>query len=156
LRKIIGGIAVLLFPGKHAQCFACFFGRPLVPWSSPANLRFAASGPFRSVGRECLDHFIIFTQTQLRRVVGSYIDYYNNYRPRQGLHGIPNAPPEQPETGEMNLLALKGEVSRKRCLFDEVRSVRKLFNCGVYYYIFVGVAKSNRPEAPPHKRVLGY
>jgi hypothetical protein len=58
-------------------------------------------GFVRSVRQECLDHFIIFTQTQLRGVVGSYIDYYNNYRPHQGLRGIPNAPPEQPETGEI-------------------------------------------------------
>jgi transposase InsO family protein len=55
----------------------------------------------RSVRRECLDRFVIFIQTRLRRVVGSYIDYYNNYRPHQGLHGIPNAPPEQPATGEI-------------------------------------------------------
>jgi transposase InsO family protein len=52
----------------------------------------------RSVRRECLDRFVIFTQTRLRRIVGSYIDYYNNYRPHQGLHGIPNAPPEQPKS----------------------------------------------------------
>jgi hypothetical protein len=58
-------------------------------------------GFIRSIRQECLDHFIIFTQTQLRRVVGSYIDYYNNYRPHQGLCGIPNAPPKQPETGEI-------------------------------------------------------
>ncbi|MDR1363689.1 MAG: hypothetical protein LBJ35_06535, partial [Spirochaetaceae bacterium] len=30
----------------------------------------------------------------------------------------------------MNLPALKGGVSRKRCINYEVRSVRKLFNCG--------------------------
>jgi hypothetical protein len=34
----------------------------------------------------------------------------------------------------MNLLALKGEVSCKRCIVYEVRSIRKLFNCGVYYH----------------------
>jgi DNA primase len=55
----------------------------------------------RSVRRECPDHFIIFTQTKLRRVVGSYIDYYNNYRPHQGVCGIPNTTTEQPETGEI-------------------------------------------------------
>jgi hypothetical protein len=52
-----------------------------------------------SISRECLDHFVIFTQTRLRRVVKSYIDYYNNYRPQQGVKGISNTPPEQPETG---------------------------------------------------------
>jgi hypothetical protein len=34
----------------------------------------------------------------------------------------------------MNLPALKGGVSCKRCIIYEVRSVRKLFNCGVYYH----------------------
>jgi hypothetical protein len=43
-----------------------------------------------------LSHFVIFTETQLRRVVKSYLSYYNTYRPHQGLRGIPNAPPEQP------------------------------------------------------------
>jgi hypothetical protein len=47
---------------------------------------------------------------------------------------------------KMNLLALKGEVSCKRCIVHEVRSVRKLFNYGVYYQFFVGVASVNRPE----------
>jgi hypothetical protein len=43
----------------------------------------------------------------------------------------------------MNLLALKGEVSCKRCLVHEVRSARKLFNCGgllckpVYYHFLL-------------------
>jgi hypothetical protein len=34
----------------------------------------------------------------------------------------------------MNLLALKGEVSCKRCIVYEVRSARKLFNCEVCYH----------------------
>jgi hypothetical protein len=37
----------------------------------------------------------------------------------------------------MNLLALKGEVSCMRCIVHEVRSVRKLFNCGVYYHFLL-------------------
>jgi hypothetical protein len=58
----------------------------------------------------------------------------------------------------MNLLALKGEVSCKRCIVHEVRSVRKLFNGGVYYHFMVGVTDSNRPKAPPRtgERALGY
>jgi hypothetical protein len=56
----------------------------------------------------------------------------------------------------MNLLVLKGEVPCKRCIVYEVRSARKLFNCGVYYHFFGNVADFNRPKAPPRKRVLGY
>ena len=64
----------------------------ITPWSPDMNAyteRFV-----RSIRQECLDYFIIFTEGQLRRIVGSYIDYYNNYRPHQGLKAIPNGPPE--------------------------------------------------------------
>ncbi|MDR1307070.1 MAG: IS3 family transposase [Treponema sp.] len=37
--------------------------------------------------QECPDHFVIFTENRLRNVLKSYIDYYNKYRPHQGLHG---------------------------------------------------------------------
>jgi hypothetical protein len=36
---------------------------------------------------------------------------------------------EERKFAEMNLPALKGRVSCKRCIVYEVRSVRKLFNC---------------------------
>jgi hypothetical protein len=39
----------------------------------------------------------------------------------------------------INHLALKGKVSRKRCLFAEVRSVRKFFNYGVYYHFLLAL-----------------
>jgi transposase InsO family protein len=76
-----------------------FTGVATSPYSPDMNAY--AERFVRSIRQECLDHFIIFTQTQLRRVIGSYIDYYNNYRPHQGLCGIPDAPPEQPATGEI-------------------------------------------------------
>jgi transposase InsO family protein len=54
----------------------------------------------RSIRRECLDHFVVFTENQLRNIIREYIHYYNNYRPHQGLKGIPNGPPEtQNNTG---------------------------------------------------------
>jgi hypothetical protein len=59
--------------------------------------------------QECLDWFTIFTYRQLRRIVKSYVGYYNNCRPHQGLKGIPNGPPKQ---------ELKdGVVKRKPLLF---------------------------------------
>ena len=48
----------------------------------------------RSIRQECMDYFIIFTEGQLRRIIESYIDYYNNHRPHQVLKGIPNGQPE--------------------------------------------------------------
>ena len=56
----------------------------------------------RSIRQECLDYFIIITYGQLHRIVKSYIDYYNNYRPHQGLKGIPNGQEEQPSTGVLS------------------------------------------------------
>ena len=55
-----------------------------------------------SFREEYLDYFAIFTYGQLQRIIKSYIEYYNNYRPHQGLKGIPNGPPEPyPKTGEI-------------------------------------------------------
>jgi hypothetical protein len=46
----------------------------------------------------------------------------------------------------MNLPAASGGVSCKRYIIYEVRSVRKLFNGGVYYHFVVGVTNSNCPK----------
>jgi hypothetical protein len=63
----------------------------LIPWNIlPLNL---TDTFVRSLRQECLDHFVIFTEKQLRNILQSYVDYYNNYRPHQGLCDIPNAPP---------------------------------------------------------------
>jgi transposase InsO family protein len=67
-------------------------GVNIVPYSP--NMNAYAERFIGSVRRDCLDYFIIFTHDQLRRIVKAYIDYYNNYRPHQGLKGIPNGPPE--------------------------------------------------------------
>ena len=38
-----------------------------------------------SMRRECFDHFLIFNQHQLKRVVTAYADYYNQHRAHQGI-----------------------------------------------------------------------
>jgi putative transposase len=38
-----------------------------------------------SVRRECLDHFLIFHEKQLQRLLKSYVLYFNHTRPHQGL-----------------------------------------------------------------------
>ena len=65
----------------------------IVPYSP--NMNAYAERFVRSIRQECLDYFIIFTYGQLRNIVKSYIEYYNNYRPHQGLKGIPNGQPVQ-------------------------------------------------------------
>jgi len=36
-----------------------------------------------SVRRECLDHLFIFQEKQLHRVLGSYVQYFNQARPQE-------------------------------------------------------------------------
>jgi hypothetical protein len=43
----------------------------------------------RSVRREALDHFLLFSEKQVRGIVSEYVDYYNTMRPHQGIHRIP-------------------------------------------------------------------
>ncbi len=39
-----------------------------------------------SVPRECLDHMLIRSENQLHRVLRSYVTYFNEARPHQGIH----------------------------------------------------------------------
>ncbi len=54
--------------------------------------------------RECLNHFIFFTEAQLRRTVVEFVDYHNDARPHQGIDGIPifgpGEGPERPEPSD--------------------------------------------------------
>jgi hypothetical protein len=75
-------------------------GVSTLPYSP--NMNAYAERFVRSVRQECLDHLIIFTDWQLRNVIREYIKYYNNYRPHQGLKGIPKGlPAECSKTGEI-------------------------------------------------------
>jgi hypothetical protein len=38
-----------------------------------------------SIRRECLDHFVIFGEARLRRVLTSRADYYNSVRTHLGI-----------------------------------------------------------------------
>jgi hypothetical protein len=46
---------------------------PASPWQNPYVERVIGS-----IRRECLDHVIVLNETQLRRVLTSYIQYYND------------------------------------------------------------------------------
>ena len=61
-----------------------------IPPSSP-NLNPICERFLGSVRRECLDHIVIFSERQLRRVLREYVEaYFNTTRPHQGLaQGIP-------------------------------------------------------------------
>ncbi|MBL7047485.1 MAG: transposase [Candidatus Marinimicrobia bacterium] len=44
-----------------------------------------------SVRREALDHFLLFSEKQVRQIIKKYVVYYNTLRPHQGIHRIPES-----------------------------------------------------------------
>ena len=38
-----------------------------------------------SLRRECLDHILLVSEAQLRRVLNEYVQYFNQSRPHQGI-----------------------------------------------------------------------
>jgi putative transposase len=67
---------------------------PRAPWQNPFAER--VIGSFR---RECLDHVIVFNERHLRRLLHSYLAYYNATRPHQSLHN------QSPHPREVQTLA---------------------------------------------------
>ena len=57
--------------------------RPIAPRSPRQNSY--AERVIGSIRRECLDHLIIFSEAQLRRVLAAYTDYYNSSRTHLSL-----------------------------------------------------------------------
>lgn len=53
---------------------------PRSPWQNPYSERLNGS-----IRRECLDHIVVFGERHLRRVLRSYVDYYNRYRTHLSL-----------------------------------------------------------------------
>ena len=53
---------------------------PRSPWQNPYSERLNGS-----LRRECLDHIITFNECHLRRVMKSYVEYYNRYRTHLSL-----------------------------------------------------------------------
>jgi putative transposase len=54
------------------------------PFQAP-NANAYAERWVRTVREECLDHLLILNRAHLRRVLNTFIDYYNTARPHQGL-----------------------------------------------------------------------
>src|SRR5256712_1298507 len=54
---------------------------PRAPWQNPFAERIIGS-----IRRECLDHVIVLNERHLRRLLRSYLAYYNATRPHQALH----------------------------------------------------------------------
>jgi transposase InsO family protein len=54
---------------------------PRAPWQNPFAERVIGS-----IRRECLDHVIVINERHLRRLLRTYLAYYNATRPHQSLH----------------------------------------------------------------------
>jgi putative transposase len=54
---------------------------PRAPWQNPF-----AERVIESIRRECLDHVVVINERHLRRLLRSYLAYYNATRPHQSLH----------------------------------------------------------------------
>ncbi len=53
------------------------------------NMNAYAERFIRSIRQECLDWFIIFSEKKLRNIIKKYMEYYNKYRPHQGINSMP-------------------------------------------------------------------
>ena len=62
--------------------------------TSAPNMNAYTERVIGSIRRKALDHFLLFSEKQVRKIVKNYVEYYNHLRPHQGINKIPD--------GEMN------------------------------------------------------
>jgi putative transposase len=43
-----------------------------------------------TIRREALDHFLLFSEKQVSKIINEFVHYYNNFRTHQGIGKIPN------------------------------------------------------------------
>ena len=81
------------------------------PFQAP-NANALAERWVRSVREECLDKILIFNETHLRRVLTTFIEYYNTARPHQGLEQQTPIPCQRPSsTGPVQRTLVLGFIS---------------------------------------------
>jgi putative transposase len=78
---------------------------PYVPWSHPFVERLIGT-----IRRECLDHLLFWTATDLQLKLIAFQDYYNKYRTHSGLEGKPPM-----ETPDSRVVDLKSYGWQKHC-----------------------------------------
>jgi len=61
-----------------------------------------------TIKAECLNHFILQTEEQLRYVVLQYLEYYNHERPHSGIGEVMIHPLPQDEDGEITMFSRLG------------------------------------------------
>ena len=80
--------------------------RPIPPRSP--NMNPHAEAWVHRVKSECLDHFIVFGEAHLRRILSTWLEYYHNFRPHQGLGNVVPTMSEKPP--DMEEVLGSGEV----------------------------------------------
>jgi transposase InsO family protein len=83
---------------------------PRAPWQNPFAERVIGS-----LRRECLDHFLVFNERHLRRLLRAYLAYYNTARPHQALGNNSPHPREvqPPAPGPIVALAQVGGLHHR-------------------------------------------
>jgi putative transposase len=77
------------------------------------NMNSIAERFVKSIRNEALDNFLLFNHKQVSKIIFSYIEYYNNIRPHQGINSIPKGvPPDYEQCSH----ELKGIVCSKNVL----------------------------------------
>ena len=66
-----------------------------IPYGAP-NAQAHIERFMGSLRRECLNHFLFFSEDHLCRTFTAYVAYYNGGRPHQGIEGIPEFGPGSP------------------------------------------------------------
>jgi len=44
-----------------------------------------------SIRREALDHFLLFSEKQVRKIIREYVHYHNHQRPHRGIDKYPDS-----------------------------------------------------------------
>ena len=92
---------------------------PRSAWQNPYVERLIGS-----VRRECLDHSIILNERHLRRILGSYLDYYHGSRTHLSLgKDTPDGRPVQPAGSGTVVSYLRDRLTVARDLLTESGSV---------------------------------
>ena len=78
---------------------------PQSPWQNPY-----AERAIGSIRRECLNHFIIFNEKHLLKILDEYVEYYNNCRTHLSLNKNSPMPREveKPEKGKVTAMPKVG------------------------------------------------
>jgi len=56
--------------------------------SSAPNMNTFVERVNGTIRREALDHFLLFSEKQVRKIVMEYVEYYNHQRPHRGINTI--------------------------------------------------------------------